>query len=127
VHDGAVSESAHPPPTHQPGYGGDPRWYPAPPYAAAPTQLAPPPANAGWAVAALLFFWPLAFSAFNHAFAVHPLWAAGDLQGAHYASGRVKQLGKYALWIFFGAFALFVVLYVVLIAVIISSIPQYPG
>lgn len=87
----------------------------------------PPPANAGWAVAALLFFWPLAFSAFNHAFNVYPLWAAGDHQGAHYASERAKQLGKYALWIFIGLFGLFVAFYVVAIVVILSSIPQYPG
>ena len=38
---------------------------------------APPSVNAGWAVAALLFFWPLSFSAFAHAFNVYPLWASG--------------------------------------------------
>ena len=34
-----------------------------------------PPVHAGWAVATLLCFWPLAFSAFTHAFNVYPLWA----------------------------------------------------
>ena len=122
-----MSESAYPPPTHPAGYGGDPRYSSGPPYAAVPTPVAPPPANAGWAVAALLFFWPLAFAAFNHAFNVYPLWAAGDHQGAHHASGRAKHLGKIALWIFGGVFAVIVVLYAVLIVVILNNIPQYPS
>jgi hypothetical protein len=44
----------------------------------------PPPAHAGWAIATLLFFWPLSFAAFNHAFAVYPLWAGGDADAARY-------------------------------------------
>ena len=67
-----------------------------PPPAPAP---APPSANAGWAVAALLFFWPLSFSAFTHAFNVYPLWASGNVAGAHYASDRVRRLGQLSLWI----------------------------
>ena len=31
----------------------------------APVPLGPPPHNVGWAVAAVLFFWPLSFSAFK--------------------------------------------------------------
>jgi hypothetical protein len=31
-----------------------------------------------------LFFWPLSFAAFNHAFAVYPLWAGGDADAARY-------------------------------------------
>jgi hypothetical protein len=44
----------------------------------------PPPAHAGWAIVTLLFFWPLSFAAFNHAFAVYPLWAGGDADAARY-------------------------------------------
>jgi len=64
------------------------------------TTEAPPPSNAGWAVATLVCFWPLAFAAFTHAFDVHPLWARGDAAGAAYASRRVRRLGQLSLWIF---------------------------
>ena len=49
-------------------------------------------------MAAVLFFWPLAFAAFNHLHDMYPKWAMGDHQGAQYASERVKKLGKIALW-----------------------------
>jgi hypothetical protein len=81
----------------------------------------PPPHNAGWAVASVLFFWPLAFSAFNHAFDVYPLWAAGDVAGAQHASDRVRRLGQLSLWIFGGLLLLFVVLYVIVIVVFIAQ------
>jgi hypothetical protein len=63
-------------------------------------QESPPPAHAGWAVVAVLFFWPLAFSAFTHAFNVYPLWARGDVEGAKAASDRVRKLGQISLWLF---------------------------
>ena len=129
-----MSESAYSPYGHQPGYGSDPRYTPASPQVtthsagAGPANYASagplPPANAGWAVAALLFFWPLAFSAFTHAFKVYPLWASGDHQGAQYASDRTKQLGKWALWIAIGLFVVFLLFYVVLIATLVSSVPR---
>ncbi|MFD4367987.1 CD225/dispanin family protein [Rhodococcus sp. NPDC058521] len=81
-----------------------------------------PPSNAGWAVAAVLFFWPLAFSAFNHVHDVYPKWAMGDYQGAQYASDRAKQLGKIALWVWVGLMILFVVVYVIFIVAMIASI-----
>lgn len=89
-----------------------------PPPAPAP---APPSANAGWAVAALLFFWPLSFSAFTHAFNVYPLWASGNVAGAHYASDRVRRLGQLSLWIFGGLLLLFAVLYAIFLVVLISQ------
>jgi hypothetical protein len=93
----------------------------------APTQAPPAPApappspNAGWAVATLLFFWPLSFSAFSHAFNVYPLWASGNIDGAQYASDRVRRLGQLSLWIFGGLLLLFLVLYIIVIAVFIAQ------
>lgn len=95
--------------------------YPQQPYGPPPL----PPTNAGWAVAALVFFWPLAFSAFNHSSSVFPRWSLGDYQGAHYASERTKQLGKYSLYIFGALFALFILFYVVIIAVAVSAGSSY--
>lgn len=94
---------------------------PLPPHA--PNQGPPPPpaSNAGWAVASLLFFWPLSFAAFNHAFNVFPLWASGDYHGAQYASDRVRRLGQISLWIAGGLFLLFLVLYVVFVIVLVAQ------
>ena len=81
-----------------------------------------PPRNAGWAAAALIFFWPVAFAAFNHLHDIYPKWAMGDYQGAQYASDRVKTLGKIALWIFVIGMALFILLYVFVIIAMVASV-----
>ncbi|MGW4482022.1 CD225/dispanin family protein [Rhodococcus triatomae] len=94
-------------------------------YAYADTnRVAAPPlpaTNAGWAAAALIFFWPLAFAAFNHSSRVYPLWATGDYAGAQHASDRAKSLGKWSLLLWVVFLALVVVFYVVVIAFAISS------
>jgi interferon-induced transmembrane protein len=86
----------------------------------AAVPLGPPPHNVGWAVAAVLFFWPLSFSAFTHAFNVYPLWAAGNFAGAQYASDRARRLGQLSLWIAGGLLLLFVIFYVIFLMVLIS-------
>lgn len=88
--------------------------------AAPPVPAGPPPHNVGWAVAAVLFFWPLSFSAFTHAFNVYPLWASGNFAGAQYASDRVRRLGQLSLWIAGGLLLLFVVFYAIFLMVLIS-------
>lgn len=80
-----------------------------------------PPRNAGWAVAALMFFWPVAFAAFNHVNDVYPKWAAGDYQGAQYASDRAKSLGKIALWIFIIGRVLLIAFYVFIFIALIAA------
>jgi hypothetical protein len=97
-----------PQPEHAPGPGVPPR-------------PVPPPHHAGWAVAALLFFWPLSFSAFSHAFNVYPLWAAGDFAGAQYASERVRRLGQLSLWIFGGLLLVFAILYAISLIVFFAQ------
>ncbi|MCW2689386.1 MAG: hypothetical protein JWR37_4276, partial [Mycobacterium sp.] len=79
-----------------------------------------PPVHAGWAVASLLFFWPLAFSAFNHAFNVYPLWAAGDVAAARQASDRVRRLGQLSLWLAGGLLLLLAILYTIVAVVLIA-------
>ena len=92
----------------------------APQAPAAPAPLGPPPHNVGWAVAAVLFFWPLSFSAFTHSFNVYPLWAAGNYAGAQYASDRARRLGQLSLWIAGGLLLLFVIFYAIFLMVLIS-------
>ncbi|NMN96519.1 CD225/dispanin family protein [Antrihabitans stalactiti] len=115
-------ETPPPPPLppHAPNQGPPNQ---GPPHQGPPHQGPPPrPAsNAGWAVASLLFFWPLSFAAFNHAFNVFPLWASGDYHGAQYASDRVRRLGQISLWIAGGLFLLFLVLYVVFVIVLVAQ------
>jgi hypothetical protein len=97
----------------------EPTTAPQAPAAAAP--LGPPPHNVGWAVAAVLFFWPLSFSAFTHSFNVYPLWAAGNYAGAQYASDRVRRLGQLSLWIAGGLLLLFIIFYAIFLMVLISQ------
>jgi hypothetical protein len=79
-----------------------------------------PPAHAGWAVATLLCFWPLAFSAFTHAFAVYPLWASGDVTAARHSSDRVRRLGQLSVWIAAVLVLITVVLCTVAVVVLIA-------
>lgn len=85
--------------------------------AAAPFR---PPSNIGWAVASLLAFWPLSFSAFTHALNVFPLWSEGNAEAARCASDRARRLGILAMCIAGGLFLLFAVLYAIFVIVLIS-------
>ncbi|MDF3313298.1 CD225/dispanin family protein [Rhodococcus sp. T2V] len=87
---------------------------------AVPSVRTRPTSNAGWAVASLLFFWPLAFSTFHHAFEVYPRWVDGDIDGAEYASRRVRKLGQLSLWIFGALLLLAIVLYTIAVIVLIA-------
>ena len=79
-----------------------------------------PPVHAGWAVATLLCFWPLAFSAFTHAFNVYPLWADGDGAAARHASNRVRRLGQLSVWIAAVLVLITVVLCTITVVVLIA-------
>jgi hypothetical protein len=96
---------------------------PTTPTQAPPAQapFGPPPHNVGWAVAAVLFFWPLAFSAFNHAFNVYPLWVSGNYAGAQCASDRVRRLGQLSLWIAGALLLVFVIIYAIFLIVLFSQ------
>ena len=110
-----VNPASEPAPDDRPTRSG-----PATDAAAVPSVGTRPTSNAGWAVASLLFFWPLAFSAFHHAFEVYPRWAEGDIDGAEYASRRVRKLGQLSLWIFGGLLLLVIVLYAIAAIVLIA-------
>ncbi|UZJ24027.1 CD225/dispanin family protein [Rhodococcus antarcticus] len=117
----------------QGGYGEQPSYgqAPAPSYGQAPQGgggYGPPPippTNAGWAVAATLFFWPLAFTAFTASSNVVRLWAMGDLAGAQAASAQAKRMGKIAMGILIGIVVLYVVVIVVLISLAASAANSY--
>ncbi|MEO6880209.1 MAG: CD225/dispanin family protein [Mycobacteriaceae bacterium] len=93
-------------------YGQAPAAYPS--SGSYPQQI--PPTNAGWAVVATIFFWPLAFVAFTASSNVTRLWMMGDYAGAQAASEQAKRMGKIALIIL----AVLVVLYIVFIVLVIG-------
>ena len=98
--------------------------YPSQPYPSQPQQYSPPPpppSNVGWAVAAVIFFWPLAFSAFTHALNVFPRWSLGDYAGAQHASARAKKLGQISLVIFAILMVLMVIFYIIVIVAAVNS------
>lgn len=80
-----------------------------------------PPTNAGWAVAALLFFWPLAFTAFTASSDVVRLWTMGDHAGAQAASERARRMGRISLLIWAILIVAVIVLYLILFAVLIGA------
>ncbi|MGY4783903.1 CD225/dispanin family protein [Rhodococcus opacus] len=80
-----------------------------------------PPTHGGWAAASLLFFWPLSFAAFTHAFNVQPLWADGDAAGAQHASDRVRRLGQISVVIGCTVIALLAALYVLTTMVLLTN------
>ena len=101
-------------PASQPQYGGA---------YAQPQQFtpAPPSANGGWAVAAIIFFWPLAFVAVSRAFSVYPLWAQGRYAEAEAASASVKRLGVISLVIVAALVALYILAIVIIVIAGVSS------
>lgn len=75
-----------------------------------------PPSNVGWAVAAIIFFWPLAFVGMTRALEVYPLWAAGRYSEAEAASATAKRMGVISLAIW----AVLIVLYIVFIIAMVG-------
>ncbi|WP_245650079.1 CD225/dispanin family protein [Millisia brevis] len=114
-------------PYEQNAYGAPQPYAPADPwqqgaaYPAGDPSAAPPKSNVGWAVAAVIFFWPLAFSAFTHALDVFPAWSRGDVAGAQYHSQRARTLGLWALAIWAVIFVLMAIAYIGLIAVAVGA------
>ena len=90
-----------------------------------PQRPTMPPQNTGWAVAAMLFFWPLAFSAFSHSAKVFPLWSTGDYEGAQRASDQAKKLGKISLLIWAIFIVAVIVFYGVIFAAVLSNMDSF--
>jgi hypothetical protein len=108
-----------PPPYGQPyGQGGYPPPYgsPYPPAYGQPAGT-PPPGHLGWAITAVVFFWPLAIAAFINYSRVESLWYRGDWAGSQRASDSVKRFGVIALCIGLAI----VVLYIALFATVVGA------
>lgn len=105
----------------QPGYGhgtyGSQSMYPAQGGQYGGGSARPgPPSNVGWAVASILFFWPLSFIAMTRALDVYPLWASGRHAEAEAASASAKKLGMISIAIL----AVLVILYFVFILMMVG-------
>jgi hypothetical protein len=98
----------------QPGYpqqGYAAQGYPQQGYPAAA-----PPGNLGWAIVAVLLFWPLAIPAFINYGRVEGSWYRGDPAGAYVASANVKKYGVIALCIGLVLVVIWFIVAVVLVA-----------
>lgn len=82
---------------------------------------AAPPSNVGWAVAAILFFWPLSFVAMTRALDVYPLWAAGRHAEAEAASATAKKFGVISLIVFAAVIVLYFVFIFAMVGLAASS------
>lgn len=76
-----------------------------------------PPSNVGWAVAAIIFFWPLAFVGMTRALEVYPLWAAGRYSEAEAASATAKRMGVISLVIWAVLIALYIVFIIAMVGI----------
>lgn len=99
----------------QPGYSGQSV------YAQNPSARPGPPSNVGWAVASILFFWPLSFVAMTRAMDVYPLWASGRHAEAEAASATAKKLGMISIAIVAVLFVLYLVFIFVMVGLAASS------
>lgn len=98
---GYPSGYGYPPPA--PGYppSGYPPGYPPPgqgygygyAYNPAGPPSEKPSSNIGWAIAAVLLFWPLSIPAFIYSSRVDTAWNAGDRAGAENASRSARLFG----------------------------------
>lgn len=80
-----------------------------------------PPSNVGWAVVAILCFWPLSFVAMTRALQVYPLWAAGRYAEAEAASAMAKKLGIISMAVVVALFVLYIAFIVVMVGLASTS------
>ena len=99
----------------QPGYPGQSV------YAQNPSGRPGPPSNVGWAVASIIFFWPLAFVAMTRAMDVYPLWAAGRHAEAEAASATAKKLGVISIALVVALIVLYIVFIIAVVGLAASS------
>lgn len=101
-------------------YGGFPV---APAYGSAPepVRAMPPNKNIGWAIAALLLFWPLAIPSFIAALKVSDLWFTGRYDEAVRAAADAKKWGVAGVVVGGAWIGIVVVVYAVLIVSMITG------
>jgi hypothetical protein len=113
----------YPPPPYgyagQAGYPGQP--YPPPPYGYSgyPGQTPggpPPPSNLGWAIAALILFWPLGIPALINATRVESQWYRGDAAGAMASSANARRFGVWAIGVSVVLFVLAIAFFVAVLS-----------
>lgn len=111
-------------PYGSPPYGSQPYGYQPygyQPYGTPQAQYGPPgqppPGHLGWAITAIIFFWPLAIAAFINYARVESRWYRGDAYGAEQASQAVKRYGVIALCVGLAI----MVLYIIMFAAVFST------
>jgi len=80
-----------------------------------------PSSNIGWAIGALLLFWPLCIPAFISSSKVSTLWFSGQFSQGLQASQDAKKWGRLGVIIGAGLTVLFVIIYVIIIIAAIHA------
>ena len=127
-------QQGHPAQGH-PGYGppagyGQPPGYGPPPGYGYPTPAGPPQdkpsANWGWAIAALILFWPLAIPSFIFASRVDTAWNTGRAAEAFDASRQAKRYGLIGVVIGAVLSALAIILWIAVVALFATAVHNLP-
>jgi hypothetical protein len=118
--DPAPSESYYPSPGYPapPSYGFTPAAaYPLPPpeYRPVLTAEGPITSQTGWAITAIVLFWPLGIAAYLASIKVVPALMMGDYASAERESLRVKRFGIWAIVVVAAFVALWVIGFIALV------------
>lgn len=108
------------PPGFGPGYGSPGPGYPPPfgfpGYPGQPVAGPPPPSNLGWAIAAIILFWPLGIPALINATRVDTQWFRGDPAGAITSSTNARRFAMWAIGISVTLFVLAIVFFIAVLS-----------
>jgi hypothetical protein len=103
-----------------------PAYYPQPQYQYYPPQGMPPPSNLGWAIAAILLFWPVGIAAIVKSTQVDRYWMTGQFAMAEQSSKAAKTLGIVAASVAGALFLIWLVMFFVLFGTVVDQIPAPP-
>jgi hypothetical protein len=125
---GAPPQWQQPPPGYgSPGYGYPGPGYPGygypPPYPGYAAAGPPPSTNLGWAIAAIILFWPLGIPALIYSTRVESQWFRGDASGAMRSSAIARNCGIWAVV----ATVVLMLLFFILFAAVWSNVDTCVG
>jgi hypothetical protein len=97
-----------------------------PPYPYYQPQGPPPPNHIGWAIAAILVFWPVGIAAIIKSTQVDRYWMTGQHAMAEQASRSAKTLGIVSLIVAGALLLLWFVIFFLMLNTFVDQIPPPP-
>jgi hypothetical protein len=90
-------------------------------------QGPPPPSHLGWAIAAILLFWPVGIAAIIKSTQVDRYWMTGQYGLAEQASRSARTLGIVSLAVAGALFLLWFVVFFLMFNSFVDQLPQIPA